>query len=392
MLKSCIVCGSTKVEPLLSIVDIPVHCNILGQTKRDAIKAPQGEIQLTACTNCGHIFNRDFKPELTEYSEAYDNSLHFSPTFQNYAQDLAHQLVDRYNLREKEIIEIGSGQGEFLGLLCEYGNNRGIGFDPSYIQNSSSEPLPRKFKIIPDYYSADYLDYAGDLFIARHVLEHLDQPMKFLEILAEAIQQGAEALLYIEVPNAMYAFEDLSIWDIIYEHPSYFSKHSLAHGLKISGFDILELDMAFGDQFLYAVAKIKDESTERSEDFELQVGEIISKLEAFKSTYHAVIQKWEVTLNDYLCKNKRIVVWGAGSKGVTFLNIFRKLNAFEFMVDINPRKWGKFIPGTGQLVVSPDFLTEYHPDLIIIMNPIYEQEIETMVKDLGLNPDVSVVL
>jgi 2-polyprenyl-3-methyl-5-hydroxy-6-metoxy-1,4-benzoquinol methylase len=387
MLNSCIVCGSTKVEQLISIQDTPVHCNILWQTRNEALNAPKGEIRLATCTNCGHIYNQEFRSDLTEYNEAYDNSLHFSPTFQNYAQDLAHQLVEKYNLREKEIIEIGSGQGEFLSLLCDYGNNHGIGFDPSYIPDSNSESHSKKFKIIPDYYSADYLNYEADLISTRHLLEHIDQPRKFLNLIAQAAQKSAEALLYIEVPNAMYVFQEMSIWDIIYEHPSYFSKNSLAYLLDICGFEIVDLETAFGGQFLYSVTKYPNKASHLSVGFRGSLPD----LEAFQSNYEALIQKWHESLVENLNLEKKIVPWGAGSKGVTFLNLFKQLNVFEYMVDINPRKWGKFIPGTGQLVVSPDFLCEYQPDLILIMNPIYEQEIETMLKGLNLNPALSVV-
>lgn len=391
-MKSCILCGSANIETFLSIEEIPVYCNILWQTREQAVKAPQGDIQLAACSNCGHIFNLAFNPDLTEYSQAYDNSLHFSPTFQEYARDLAHNLIEKYSLVDKEIIEIGSGQGEFLSLLCDYGNNQGLGFDPSYIQNAESVPQSGNFSIIPDYYSARYKDYGGDFFCARHVLEHLDQPGNFLTLIAGALQGRPGALVYLEVPDARYTFQGLSIWDIIYEHPSYFSPSSLSYALKSNGFDILDLDTSFGGQFLYAVAKLNDGPDAHQADGDLPERRIAFTLEDFTMGFKTTVNKWSQILNERVDEKNKIVVWGAGSKGVTFLNLFKQLGAFEYVVDINPRKWGKFIPISGQLVVSPDFMTEYKPHLIIIMNTNYEQEIKTMVAGFEINPEFITVL
>ena len=89
-------------------------------------------MRLGFCRICGHIFNDAFNPDHIEYIQDYENSLHFSPRFHQYAETLAADLVKRYGLYEKTIIEIGCGRGDFLKLLCELGKNRGIGFDPSH--------------------------------------------------------------------------------------------------------------------------------------------------------------------------------------------------------------------------------------------------------------------
>jgi hypothetical protein len=59
-------------------------------------------------------------------------------------------------------------------------------------------------------------------------------------------------------------------------------------------------------------------------------------------------------------------------------------NEIQYVVDINPRKHGKFVTGTGQEIVPPEFLKEYQPDCVIIMNPIYAQEIKNTVEQFGL--------
>ena len=81
---------------------------------------------------------------------------------------------------------------------------------------------------------------------------------------------------------------------------------------------------------------------------------------------------------------QRVVVWGGGAKGVTFLNTLKTQDQIEYVVDINPRKQGRYVPGTGQQIVPPEFLRDYQPDVVIVMNPIYKSEIEQIIKGLGL--------
>jgi hypothetical protein len=78
------------------------------------------------------------------------------------------------------------------------------------------------------------------------------------------------------------------------------------------------------------------------------------------------------------------VIWGGGSKGVTFLNVLGADSAIEYVVDLNPHKQGKYVAGTGQRVVAPEFLRELRPTDVLVMNPVYESEIADSVRALGL--------
>jgi threonine dehydrogenase-like Zn-dependent dehydrogenase len=84
------------------------------------------------------------------------------------------------------------------------------------------------------------------------------------------------------------------------------------------------------------------------------------------------------------------VIWGAGAKGVMFLNLLRVAAGagVDWVVDINPRKQGHFIPLMGQKIVSPDRLLQNPPDLLIVMNPEYEQEVRFIIDDLGIACEV----
>ena len=89
------------------------------------------------------------------------------------------------------------------------------------------------------------------------------------------------------------------------------------------------------------------------------------------------MEKWQAS-------NKRVVAWGAGSKGVTFLNILETKDQIPYIVDINPRKKGMFVAGSGQEIIDPDSLADFKPDIVILMNPIYKDEISVKMVGMGL--------
>jgi hypothetical protein len=77
-----------------------------------------------------------------------------------------------------------------------------------------------------------------------------------------------------------------------------------------------------------------------------------------------------------------------GSKGVMFLNAVPGAASIEALVDINPRKQGRYVAGTGQRIAAPHELAERDADVVIIMNPLYRQEIAGSLDALGVHADV----
>ncbi len=85
-----------------------------------------------------------------------------------------------------------------------------------------------------------------------------------------------------------------------------------------------------------------------------------------------LIWKWRNSLSAMLKNKSKSVVWSAGAKGVSFLNILKMPESnIVGVVDINPRKQGMFIPLTGQQILIPNELKKINPEFVIVMNSIY---------------------
>lgn len=346
------------------------------------MQTPRGDIVLGFCHACGFIYNLAFDPARLRYNADYENSLHFSPRFHAYAQDLASRLVRQYDLHGKDIIEIGCGKGEFLELLCKLGGNRGVGFDPSFVNEQNDEKAV-DVTFIQDVYAERYADYKADFICSRHTLEHIAHPKEFLTQVRCAIGEKKQAVVFFEVPNALFTLRDLAIWDIIYEHCSYFSAPALVHLFASCDFEVKQITEAFEGQFLCLEAMPaapKKAFAVPHDDLE-KVSQWVAE---FPARYSSKIETWKHRLEQLKESGKRVVVWGAGSKGVTFLNILGIQDEIAYVVDINPRKQGMYVAGTGQRIVAPEFLRRYRPEIVIVMNPIYKNEIRRITNDLGL--------
>ena len=86
--------------------------------------------------------------------------------------------------------------------------------------------------------------------------------------------------------------------------------------------------------------------------------------------------------------NSKVVLWGSGSKATSFLTTLAVGDAVQYVVDINPARQGTYVAGTGHEIVAPEFLADFQPDVVIIMNSIYRQEIGANLKNMGLSHNV----
>lgn len=376
---ACIVCSSPLVRTFFSFPHAPISSNRLCSSRISAMNEPNASVTLGVCLDCGHIYNVEHDSSLVDYSPGYENSLISSELYREYSQELIDYFFERYELRRRRIVEIGCGRGEFLKALCERGDSFGIGFDPSFTHESGLADLPDRIVIRAEEFGHGDADLNPDFICSRHTLEHIPDPRYFLKAVRIATHRIGIPVFF-EVPNALYSLRDGGIWDIIYEHCSYFSSNSLARLFRETGYEPIEIKETFGGQFLTIEARTIT-NLDRPGSYDCD-SEILRLTESFADTYQRKINDWRERLDTIGSTGRRVIVWGAGSKATTFLNILRPTN-ITYVIDINPRKHGKYVTGAGQEIVSPEFVREYRPDDIICMNPNYVQEITCQARSLG---------
>ncbi|HET7325936.1 MAG TPA: class I SAM-dependent methyltransferase [Nocardioidaceae bacterium] len=382
----CPACDSDQVQDLATIGPVPVLCGSLWPTRDEALTTPTADLALACCLRCAHVWNWCFDPTLVEYDAQYDNALDFSATFRAYAEGLVDHLVEAFELQGKRLVEIGSGKGEFLRQLCAAGGNTGLGYDPTYEGPDEADGI----RFVRTFFTPGTAVDDVDFVCCRHVLEHLADPYGALLDMRKAVQDRPVPM-YFEVPNAEFNFSESGPWDLIYPHVAYFSDISLRALLVRSGFRVLRLDPVFGGQFLGAEVVVDTAALSADDEQCRARGAALARFYRDALDRQLTETKgWQRRL-DRLLESGQVALWGAGSKGVTFLSLVDRGHKVATVVDANPRKWGRFLPGCGHQVVAPDEVVNRSAHAVIVMNPAYTEEIKGSIAELGSRADVLVV-
>jgi len=367
---------------------IPTNSCILLGSREEALAYPRGRLELAFCPACGFISNMAFDAKLTEYSGRYEETQGFSETFNAFHRNLAQRLIERHQLRDKDILEIGCGKGEFLLLLAELGGNRGVGFDPGYREERVSGQATRQVRFIKDFYSEQYAEYQADFVCCKMTLEHIHPTAEFIGTVRRAIGDRPDTLVFFQIPEVTRILRDCAFEDIYYEHCSYFSPGSLARLFRHSGFNVLDLKTEYADQYLTIEAKpargVPSSPLLREDD----LSQLSRHVAEFPTKYAEKLDSWRRVVEETTARGHKIVLWGSGSKAVSFLTTLGIGDRIEYVVDINPHRQDYFMPATGQYIVAPSFLREYRPDVVIIMNAVYRDEITRDLNAMGLQPEI----
>lgn len=385
----CPNCGHSHLSTFYEVKKVPVHSCLMMPNEAKALNFPCGDVLLAFCDRCGFITNLKFDSKWSAYAPNYEDQQSFSPTFNKFAIQLADRLIEKYDLHNKNILEIGCSKGDFLTLLCERGNNRGVGIDPSVVPGRVQSEAADRITFIQDYYQEKHAEYVGDFICCRHTLEHIQPTSEFIKIVRRSIGDRTNIPVFFEIPDTIRVLKELAFEDIYYEHCSYFTPGSLARIFRNSGFEVTDLYRDYGDQYLMIEAlPIAESKSEKVHPFEESLEELTQQVQYFASHIQEKLDIWRDRLSQLQAENKKVVVWGSGSKCVAFLTTLDTLDKIHYVVDINPHRHGKFIPGVGKSIVSPEFLKDYQPDAIVVMNAIYCNEIQEMLDNMGVRAEL----
>jgi SAM-dependent methyltransferase len=387
---SCPCCGTAVTRTFYRAPSIPVHSCILLDSAKDACTFPRRDLELAYCDGCGFVFNHVFDEAVMSYSTNFEESQHFSGTFSSFAKELAREIAQRCALAGKHVLEIGCGKGEFLRELCSVGKATGLGIDPGYRADEGRCVEGDNVHFITDFFEP-YKHLSADVIVCRHTLEHIASVADFVCSIREMLGGRDDAWVVFETPDVKRVLGEGAFWDIYYEHCSYFSPGAHARLFRQEGFEVTDLALVYDDQYIVQYAKPARGRTGQRLALEQDLEEMHALASGFPERVKNIRDEWRERLRSAWEDGRRVVLWGGGSKGVSFLTTLGLKDEVAAVVDVNPFKQGKYMPGTGHPVISPRALAGEPPDWVVVMNPIYVDEIASTLRALGLEPEISAV-
>lgn len=384
MARHCPVCDGRRLSPFLRRSQVPVHQNLVVGSRDAACAVARGELDLVVCEGCGFVFNRGFDLSKLAYGQDYDNTQSCSGHFDAYLDGLARDLVAHQGVRHSNIVEVGCGKGDFLRKLVSFPgtDNRGHGFDPSYVGPDSDMDGRLVFRRC--YYDDTCTDVKADVVVCRHVIEHVPEPMGLLHSVRAALAQSPQARVFFETPCVEWILRNRVVWDFFYEHCSLFTANSLSLAFQRSGFAVQRVEHIFGGQYLWLEACLSSGAIVATSSYP----ETAALARAYGEGEGQLRQTWLDRLAGLAARGK-VALWGAGAKGATFANLVDpSATLVDCVVDLNPNKQGGFIPGTGHLIVAPSDLPQRGVRSALLMNPNYREENLKLLAVAGIDLDL----
>jgi SAM-dependent methyltransferase len=386
MTRACPACGSARREEFFTWPGLPVNSCLLLDDRSEAEAFPTGDLVLVVCHDCGFIANDAFRPGLNEYSDRYEETQAFSPRFRQFADEVARDWVERYQLRGRHVVEIGSGKGEFLVALARHGIGSGVGIDPGVHPERVTDEVADRLTWVSGWFPEDHPDLSGAAaVVCRHTLEHIGPVRAFVTQIRDALGPTSTAVALFEIPDTLRVLREGAFWDTYYEHCSYFTAGSVARLFLSCGFEVLAVSLAYDDQYLLVEARALPADQQPTFTPADDRGEISAGVEHFRRSVTEATRHWVGRVRAIAQQGGVVVAWGGGSKAVAFLAALGQDAAgVHAVVDVNPYKHDHYLAGTGHRVIAPQELTVVRPDLVVVMNPVYLSEIRADLAQLGL--------
>ena len=361
--KKCRICkGDFIKKNFLEYKNMPSSAQNFPKLKN--LKNEKGiNLLVCQCSKCG-IVQVVNKP-VGYYKEVIRSSA-FSKEMKDYRKNQFKKFINKYKLKKKKIIEIGSGYGEYLSLLDKENlKSFGIEFSNSAIKASRK----KKLNVMKGYinkvnYKLNYSPF--DAFFIFSFLEHMPNINVVLRAIHKNLNQNSIGL--IEVPNFNLILKKKLFSEFIRDHLFYFTKESLEIICKKNGFELIDISYVWHDYIISAVVK-KSTNTKHmnyKKITPLNLKSLIKKKESIKNKINMYIDKH---------KKGKVVVWGAGHQALTLISLTNLSKKIDFVVDSAPFKQGKYTPSSHIPIISPEKLMKINFEAVIVMAASYTDEV-----------------
>lgn len=374
----CRHCGSELSLPLIDLGSAPPSNSYL---TAETLHAPERwyPLRVLVCQQCWLVQTEDYAHCAEFFSADYAYFSSFSSTWLQHAENYVAAMVRRFGLDAGSlVVEVASNDG----YLLQYVQARGIGalgIEPT--ASTAQAARDKGLRIVEEFFGAQLAErlvaegVRADLMAANNVLAHVPDINAFVRGFAVLLKPAGVATF--EFPHLLNLIESNQFDTIYHEHFSYLSLTAVQRIFAENGltlFDVEELPTHGGSLRVFA-----QRSDDGVQPVEPAVAELLrreAQAGMAGAAFYAGFQKRADALkNDLLSflldaarNGKKVAAYGAAAKGNTLLNYAGvRPDVIAYVVDRNPAKQGKWLPGSRIPIVDEQHLQRDKPDYVLIL-------------------------
>ena len=315
MISNCPICSNTNSNKIYEArVPVKEYLHENDSNYDDLIAT----IHIIRCYECEHAYIQNYNSLLDDdfYSDAPLPSNPVNPKMQNKLLYLLEWIGKDY-IKNKRVLEIGSGSGHLARIIAEQAKSVTI-VEPNKSLNNDLLP-EENINLISGHYQYNRSMGLFDLVICRQVIEHIQNPINFVNDIISCLKPDGYA--YLEVPNADYIYANNMIWDFHFQHIHYFTFSSFINAVKQAGL-YYNRDISLMDKhdmgFLFSKQPKNHEIPKHRKNSNIS-SEIV---------FESIKDKYKSLLNSI---DGRIALYGANTHGSVFLNI---MDDYSSIIDV----------------------------------------------------------
>ncbi len=374
-------CRHCKALLTLPMIDLGVAPPSNAYLSTQQLQQPEKKypLRVLVCQTCWLAQTEDFAQanELFDADYAYFSS--FSSTWLEHAKRYANEMLARFHLSaSSHVVEIAANDGYLLQYF-KAANIPCTGVEPT--ASTAAAARAKGIDIVQEFFGvalANTLVAQGkqaDLTTANNVLAHVPDINDFVAGFTALLKPTGVATF--EFPHLMRLMAENQFDTIYHEHFSYLSLTAVqrifaANGLTV--FDVEEHPTHGGSLRVFAQRTDTGNQpiTDRVTQLLRQEDSVGARTEKYYSAFQLRAEKVKNDFVAFLIDAKRhgksVAAYGAAAKGNTLMN-FAAIGSdlIQYVVDKNPAKQGRYMPGSQIPIVEPITLQEHRPDYLIIL-------------------------
>ena len=374
----CRHCGTELRLPFLDLGSAPPSNAYLVEA---ALRAPETwfPLRLMVCESCWLVQTEDHAGREALFTDDYAYFSSFSTSWLAHAKRYVGAMVERFGLGVgSNVVEVAANDG----YLLQYVKEAGVpcyGVEPT--ASTARAAREKGIEIHERFFGVAFAEELvgqsrqADLMAANNVLAHVPDINDFVSGFARLLKPNGVATF--EFPHLLRMVEGCQFDTAYHEHYSYLSLTAVEHvfnrcGLKV--FDVEELTTHGGSLRVYAQRSDTGSHAETPAVARLRQTEREAGMTTpgFYSRFQAEALRVKNELLEFLLAARReglkVGAYGAAAKGNTLLNFAGvRPDLLPYVVDLNPAKQGKYMPGSRIPIVDEAHLKADRPDRILIL-------------------------